>query len=132
MKNKSIITAALAACIALSLCACSLFKDDESSADAGFVSIPVAELEEDANAAINKSYEQFKFREGMTVSVPDEIELLSFTQTEGFEKEHTDIFGKLFDGETLEMVTPDNTPFITQGAFEGKMTPECDSSGKHH
>ncbi|WP_028508792.1 hypothetical protein [Ruminococcus sp. NK3A76] len=118
MKLIPIITAALSACLVLSLCACSLIKDDESDAETGFVSIPVSELEEDANAAINKSYEQFKFREGMTVSVPDEIELLSFTQTEGFEKEHTDIFGKLFDGETLERVTPDNTPFITQGADE--------------
>ena len=118
MTLKSIISAALAICLALSFCACTLFKKDDSSSEAGFVKIPVSELEADANAAINKSYEQFKFREGLKVSLPDEIELLMFTQTEGFDVEHTEIFDRLFDGQTLEKAKPEYSDFITQGGDE--------------
>ena len=107
MRIKPIIIAAAAASLALALSACSLFKKDDSGEVSGFVMIPSAELEEDANAAVNKSYEQLKFRDGLTVSLPGEIEAVSFTQTEGFEKEPSQIMSSIFDEKTLKKAKPE-------------------------
>ncbi len=108
MKNRSIIAAALSACIALSLCACSFFSD---SSEPELERVEVTDLREDINKALDKDYPQFEFREGLEVRLPDEYTVCDFRQVQGYEKTHREIFENVFDKALLDKVTMEEASY---------------------
>ena len=62
---------------------------------------PLSEINADAAAAIAKSYSQFEFAPGVSVSVPERIDLYDFRQAENFNSDPAEVMERFFDPDTL-------------------------------
>lgn len=85
--------------------------------DDGAEYISVSRLQSDADAALSKKYDHLRFREGISVSVPQELFKRSFLQAGGMEERYEEIFSKLFDSDTLSQAEIEHIDNVTAGIF---------------
>lgn len=76
MKNKSIIIAALSACIALSLCACSFTNDTNTEQSNQVTLCDVKDIYNNADKVVSKEYKRFRFSQGCRVEGSTDVYIL--------------------------------------------------------
>lgn len=85
------------------------YRDTESSKsdDFDFTYIKVADLQSNAETALNKEYGQFKISDKVEFIQPSEINLMTFTPVTGFSKKSHEAMKKFYTDQELSMQNPE-------------------------